>query len=260
MRIIVETTFENGTTTTRRLGCLSRPFRRRPHAILLDQIGAVSEASRICPDRDRVRAIQGYRSRRLDRPFGRFRVKAPRIRRCACNGGSDVLPGGPLSSLARFIRTARPRNCDAFRLNSGHYIPSGTWQRLLHTFLPCAKRVNRSARNGLGKVAGGIDNIEQTASVVAAAGSPPVLGLVRIRPAAPRAGFARRPVRQRRRDGVGLGQDHHVVADDAVTFRPAMASRRGAAKSGRTSRTQSRNAPIRRSTFCAWFCAMSDSR
>ncbi|KKL82922.1 hypothetical protein LCGC14_1979920 [marine sediment metagenome] len=75
VRIIVETTFENGTTKTRHLGCLSRPFRRMQpegfgllledaktilgqlqNAILLDQIEEVSEASRICPDCGKVRA------------------------------------------------------------------------------------------------------------------------------------------------------------------------------------------------------------
>lgn len=67
VRIIVEPRFEDGTTKTCRLGCLSRPFRRTqpegfgllledakkilaqlPNVILLDQIEGVSEASRIC--------------------------------------------------------------------------------------------------------------------------------------------------------------------------------------------------------------------
>ncbi len=95
LRIIVETTFENGTTKTHRLGGLSRPFRRtQPEgfglflkdakailwqlqdAILRDQIEEISEASRICPDCDGVRAIHDYRSRVLDTLFGRFQVKA----------------------------------------------------------------------------------------------------------------------------------------------------------------------------------------
>lgn len=69
VRIIVETTFENGKTRTRRLGRLSRPFRstqpegfgllledaksilwQLQDAILLDQIEEISEASRTCPD------------------------------------------------------------------------------------------------------------------------------------------------------------------------------------------------------------------
>jgi hypothetical protein len=144
VRITVETTFENGTTKTRRLGRLSPPFRRTQpegfgllledaktilgqlqNAILLDQIEEISEASMICPDCDGVRVIHDYRSRVLDTLFGRFQVKAPRIRRCACNAKSDVVLGGPLSPLAHFFRTGRPRNCDAFRPNLGHVIPSG---------------------------------------------------------------------------------------------------------------------------------------
>ena len=91
VRIIVETTFENGTTKRHRLGRLSRPFRRTQpegfgllledaktilgqlqNAILRDQIEEISEASRICPDCDGVRAIHDYRSRVLDTLFGRF--------------------------------------------------------------------------------------------------------------------------------------------------------------------------------------------
>jgi hypothetical protein len=104
VRIIVETTFENETTKRHRLGRLSRPLRRTQpegfgllhedaknilgqlqNAILRDQIEEISEASRICPDCDGVRAIHDYRSRVLDTLFGRFEVKAPRIRRCPCN-------------------------------------------------------------------------------------------------------------------------------------------------------------------------------
>lgn len=122
VRIIVETTFENGTTRTRRLGRLSRPFRstqsegfgllledaksmlgQLQQAILLDQIQEISEASRVCPDCDKIRAIHDYRPRVLDTLFGRFQVKAPRIRRCACNAKSDVALGGPLSPLAHFF-------------------------------------------------------------------------------------------------------------------------------------------------------------
>ncbi len=143
VRIIVETIFENGTTKRHRLGRLSRPFRRTQaegfgllledaksilgqlqNVILLDQIEEIFEASRICPDCDGVRAIHDYRSRVLETFFGRFQVKAPRIRRCACNTKSDVVLGGPLSPLALFFRIGRPRNCDTFRPNLGRVIPS----------------------------------------------------------------------------------------------------------------------------------------
>jgi hypothetical protein len=73
VRIIVETTFENGTTKTWRLGRLSRPVRstqpegfgllledaksmlwKLQQAILIDQIEEISEASRVCADCNKV--------------------------------------------------------------------------------------------------------------------------------------------------------------------------------------------------------------
>ena len=184
VRIIVETTFENGSTKRRRLGRLSRPFRRTQpegfgllledaktilgqlqNAILLDQIEEISEASRICPDCDGVRAIHDYRSRVLDTLFGRFQIKAPRIRRCGCNARSDDVLGGPLSPLAHFLpdrSTPELRRLQA-ELGARHSFREAA--RILETFLPCAKQVNTSVRNRLGKVA---KDIEQTEPVVAA--------------------------------------------------------------------------------------------
>lgn len=195
VRIIVETTFENGTTKTRRLGCLSRPFRRTQHegfgllledakailgqlqnAILLDQIEEVSEASRICPDCGKVRAIHDYRSRVLDTLFGRFRVKAPRIRRCACNAKSELNLGGPLSPLARFFPDRSTPELQRLQAELGARHSFREAGLILETFLPCAKQVNTSVRNRLGKVARNIEAIEQTEPVVAAAvEDPPTL-------------------------------------------------------------------------------------
>ena len=147
VRIIVETTFDNGTTKTRRLGCLSRPFRRTQTeglglllededmlmgqlqtATLLDQFEAVREASRIGPDCDGVRAMHDLRSPVLDTLFGRFRVKAPRNGRCACNAN-------PMSSRAdRFhlslspFRIGRSRTCDAFGPNVRCVSSWGKWR------------------------------------------------------------------------------------------------------------------------------------
>jgi hypothetical protein len=188
MRIIVETTFENGTTKQHRLGRLSRPFRRTQpegfgllledaktilgqlqNAILLDQIEEISQASRICPDCDRVRAIHDYRSRVLDTLFGRFEVKVPRIRRCACNAKSDVVLGGPLSPLAHFFpdrSTPELRRLQA-ELGARHSFREAA--RILETFLPCAKQVNTLVRNRLGKVAREICDSEQTELLVPSA-------------------------------------------------------------------------------------------
>ncbi len=188
VRIIVETTFENGTTKTRRLGCLSRPFRRTQpegfgllledaktilgqlqNVILRDQIEEISEASRICPDCGKVRAIHDFRSRVLDTLFGRLRVKAPRIRRCACNAKPDVVLGGPLSPLAHFFpdrSTPELRRLQA-ELGARHSFREAA--RILETFLPCAKQVNTSVRNRLGKVAREICDSEQTEPLVPSA-------------------------------------------------------------------------------------------
>ncbi len=187
VRIIVETTFENGTTKKHRLGRLSRPFRHTQpegfgllledakmilgqlqNAILLDQIEEISEASRICPDCDGVRAIHDYRSRVLDTLFGRFQVKAPRIRRCACNAKSDVVLGGPLSPLAHFFPDRSTPELQRLQAELGARHSYREAARILETFLPCAKQVNTSVRNRLGKVARDICDRAQKEPVVAA--------------------------------------------------------------------------------------------
>ncbi|MEO0963260.1 MAG: ISKra4 family transposase [Pseudomonadota bacterium] len=172
VRIIVETEFENGTIRRQHLGRLSRPFRstqpegfgllledaksmlwQLQQAILLDQIEEISEASRVCPDCNKVRAIHDYRSRVLDTLFGRFHVKAPRIRRCACNAKSDVTFGGPLSPLSRFFpdrSTPELRRLQA-ELGARHSFREAA--RITEMFLPCAKQQNTTIRNRLGKTA-----------------------------------------------------------------------------------------------------------
>jgi hypothetical protein len=96
VRIIVETTFENGTTKTLSLGRLSRQFgSTQPEgfgllledaksmlwqlqkAILLDQIEETSEASRICPDCNGVRAIHDYRPMVFGTAYRRFESYHP---------------------------------------------------------------------------------------------------------------------------------------------------------------------------------------
>ncbi|MBO9457299.1 ISKra4 family transposase [Paracoccus sp. R12_1] len=179
---------ERGTTKRHRLDRLSRPFRRTQpegfgllledaktilgqlqNAILLDQIEEISEASRICPDCDGGRAVHDYRSRVLDTLFGRFQVKVPRIRRCACTAKSDVVLGGPLSPLSHFFpdrSTPELRRLQA-ELGARHSFREAA--RILETFLPCAKQVNTSVRNRLGKVARDICDSELTEPVFAEA-------------------------------------------------------------------------------------------
>ena len=104
-----------------------------------------------------------------DTLFGRFEVKAPRIRRCACNAKSDVVLGGPLSPLADYFpdrSTPELRRLQA-ELGARHSFREAA--RILETFLPCAKQVNTSVRNRLGKVAREICDSEQTEPLVPSA-------------------------------------------------------------------------------------------
>lgn len=188
VRIIVETTFENGTTKTRRVGRLSRPFRstqpegfgllledaksmlwQLQQAILLDQIEEISEASRVCPDCNKVRAIHDYRPRVLDTLFGRFQVKAPRIRRCACNAKSEVTPGGPLSPLARFFPDRSTPELQRLQAELGAQHSFREAARIMEIFLPCAKQANTSVRNRLGKIAREIGDSEYAEPAVSSA-------------------------------------------------------------------------------------------
>jgi hypothetical protein len=123
------------------------------NAILLNQIEELSESSRICPDCDGVRAVHDYRSRVLDTLFGRFQVKAPRIRRCTCTAKSDVVLCGPLSPLSHFFPDRSTPELRRLQAELG--ARNSFWEaaRILETFLPCAEQVNTSVRNRLGKVA-----------------------------------------------------------------------------------------------------------
>tara|TARA_R110000850_G_scaffold246226_3_gene371118 strand:+ start:2565 stop:3932 length:1368 start_codon:yes stop_codon:yes gene_type:complete len=188
VRIIVETTFENGTTKTRRVGRLSRPFRstqpegfgllledaksmlwQLQQAILLDQIEEISEAIRVCPDCNKVRAIHDYRPRVLDTLFGRFQVKAPRIRRCACNAKSEVTLGGPLSPLALFFPDRSTPELQRLQAELGARHSFREAARIMEIFLPCAKQANTSVRNRLGKIAREIGDSEYAEPAVSSA-------------------------------------------------------------------------------------------
>jgi hypothetical protein len=189
VRIIVETTFENGTTKTRHLGRFSCPFRstqpegfgllledaksmlwQLQQAILLDQIEETSEASRVCPDCNKLRAIHDYRPRVLDTVFGRFHVRVPRIRRCARNGKSEVTLGGPLSPLAHFFPDRSTPELQRLQAELGARHSFREAARIMEIFLPCAKQVNTSVRNRLGKIASKIGDSECVKPAVSSAG------------------------------------------------------------------------------------------
>ena len=192
VEIIVETSFENGTKRSHRRGRLSRPHRHvQPEgfgllledaktilghlqkAILLDQIEEISEAGRTCPACTKVRAIHDYRPRVLDTLFGRFRVKAARIRRCACDATSDVVLGGPLSPLARVFPDRSTPELQRLQAELGARHSFREAARILETFLPCATQMNTTVRNRLGTIAKAISDGKQPEPAVMVSGEDP---------------------------------------------------------------------------------------
>ena len=121
VRIVVETTFEDGETQRRNIGRLCRApdnlepeclglriveaknlLGRLQEAILQSQIDEALAASRICDDCGKRCAIHDDRGRTLDTLYGRFRVKAPRLRQCACKSdavAAKVVLLSPLNAL-----------------------------------------------------------------------------------------------------------------------------------------------------------------
>lgn len=188
VRIIVEKTFENGTTKTRRLGCLSRQFRHTQpegfgllledaktilgqlqNAIWLDQIEEVSEASRVCPDCDRVRAIHDYRSRVSRRALrqvpGRGAAHSPPRLQCQI----WRLPRRVAFASRSFFPDRSTPELQRLQAELGARYSFREASRILETFLLCAKQLNTSVWNCLSKVTRDIDDIEQTEPVVVAA-------------------------------------------------------------------------------------------
>ena len=122
IRIMIETTFDNGEKRTHQLNRISRSDRvscpngiglrledgkriveQIQSAILCDQIEKIIRESRVCPTCASARVIHDYRTRVHDTLFGRVRVKAARLRRCSCDARSTAMPGGPISPLAYFF-------------------------------------------------------------------------------------------------------------------------------------------------------------
>ncbi|SMD09194.1 ISKra4 family transposase [Primorskyibacter flagellatus] len=185
VRITVETTFENGRKRSHHLGYFSRPFRQAQpesfgllledartllrqlqEAMLLDQIEEISEAGRSCPACNKVRAIHDYRPRVLDTLFGRFRVRVPRIRGCGCTAKPDATSGGPNSLLGHLFpdrATPELRRLQA-ELGSRHSFREAA--RIMETFLPCAKQMNTTVRNRLGRIAKELSDREQSVPAV----------------------------------------------------------------------------------------------
>ena len=198
VRIIVETTFENGTTRTHELGGLTRSPREAhseslgflledtrtmlgelQRAFLLDQIEEISAASRICPDCDRARALHDYRPRVLDTLFGRFRIRVPRIRPCACSATSEAALSRPISPFTQVLPSrATPELCRLqAELGARHSFREAV--RIIETFLPCAKQMNTTVRNRLGGIAKDITGSDRSEGTTGnAASSSPLTAFI----------------------------------------------------------------------------------
>lgn len=103
VQISMETTFDDGTRRTHRLGDLSRPYRltnsealglllsdakaiitQIQRAILTDQLEEVVAVNRTCSACGSIKPIHDYRTRVFDTAFGRFRHQVPRLKQCKC--------------------------------------------------------------------------------------------------------------------------------------------------------------------------------
>ncbi|MDZ4392515.1 ISKra4 family transposase [Cypionkella sp.] len=176
VQIFVETTFDDGSTQRREIARLDRTpdnsatetlglrldeaknfLTRLLEVLLCNQIVEVLAASRICDDCGKRRAIHDDRGRTLDTLYGRFRVKAPRLRQCACKldtGAAKVVLLSPLNVMFPDGATPEFQRLQA-ELGSRHSFREAA--RLLEIFLPCAPQSNTTVRNRLGRIAEKLD-------------------------------------------------------------------------------------------------------
>ena len=194
VQISMETTFDDGTRRTHRLGDLSRPYRltnsealglllsdakaiisQIQRAILTDQLEEVVAVNRTCSACGSIKPIHDYRTRVFDTAFGRFRHQLPRLRQCKCGVAAGSKCRGEQSPVAKiFPDRATPELCRLqTELGSRHSFREAA--RIMETFLPCAKQINTTVRNRLGRVAQNIiDREPAQISVDEDAQSPPL--------------------------------------------------------------------------------------
>jgi hypothetical protein len=174
--ITVEKTFENGEKRIHQLDGISRPYRvtcpegfglrledgkrvveQIQRAILCEQVEEITRESRVCPTCASVRAIHDYRTRVLDTPFGRLRVKAARLRRCPCGARLGASPGGPISPLAYFFPDRAIPELQRLHAELGSRHSFREAARLMESFLPCHPPHHTTVRDRLGRVATGLE-------------------------------------------------------------------------------------------------------
>lgn len=177
VRIMVETTFDDGSTRKHELGTWSRPFRqmggeaigllledakamlaRLQKSIVQDQVEEMSRACRPCPGCGKVRNIHDYRSRTLDTVFGRLKVRAPRIKLCVCQADPSGRIGSPLSPLSYFLPERATPELLRMQAELGSRHSFREAAQIMDTFLPCKTQSHVTVRNRLGHVAIGMEN------------------------------------------------------------------------------------------------------
>ncbi len=175
VRTTVETTFDNGEKRIHQLDGISRPYRvtcpdgtglrledgkriveQIQRVVFCDQVDEIIRENRVCPDCALVRAIHLYRTRDLDAPFGRVRVRAARLRRCSCDVRSAAMLGGPISPLASFFPDRANLELQRLHAEPGSRHLFREAARLLKSFLPCHPPHHTTVRDRLGRVAIGL--------------------------------------------------------------------------------------------------------
>jgi hypothetical protein len=172
IRMIVETTFEDGRKQTRDIGHICRSpdrigpeslgprlvetksmLKRLQEVVLQDQIDEAFEANRNCSDCGKRRAIHDDRGRSLDTLYGRFRVSSPRLRQCACKVASGVSKTALHSPLVELFPDRATPELQRLQADLGSRHSFREAARLMETFLPCAPQSNTTVRNRLGRIA-----------------------------------------------------------------------------------------------------------
>lgn len=155
VQISMETTFDDGTRRTHRLGDLSRPYRltnsealglllsdakaiisQIQRAILTDQLEEVVAVNRTCSACGSTKPIHDYRTRVFDTAFGRFRHQVPRLKQCKCGVAAGSKCRGEQSPVAKIFP-----------------------DRATPIFCPLPLRVRRSGQTGAHRYSGRLPNL-----------------------------------------------------------------------------------------------------
>jgi len=132
---------------------------------LRDQIDAALRARRNCRNCGKQCAIHDDRGRSLDTLYGRFRVKAPRLRQCACEAAAGVTNSALQSPLVELFPERATPELQRLQAELGSRHSFREAARLMETFLPCMPcmpQSNTTVRNRLGRIAETLETAQAT--------------------------------------------------------------------------------------------------